>query len=125
MSMLTAPFVRTPYSTALLAMCAAYALATMAFVGIHPVLTQVPPKSFRSMIATLMPTALRRYAKDGPACPVPMIMASYLVGRLIVGSMLGAGYPVAMGKLASRKPRISDWLRRIWSLGASGVHRPQ
>src|SRR5690349_15730191 len=29
------------------------------------------------MIATLMPAAVRRPAKGGPACPVPMTIASY------------------------------------------------
>ena len=35
------------------ARCAACALATMVLVGVHPVLTQVPPKSLRSTMATL------------------------------------------------------------------------
>jgi hypothetical protein len=33
-------------------------------------------KRARSMIATVMPAAARRRASDGPACPVPMTMAS-------------------------------------------------
>ncbi len=47
--------------------CATYALATMALVGVHPVLTQVPPKSLRSMNATLRPDCVRRPASVG-AC---------------------------------------------------------
>ena len=37
---------------------------------------QVPPKRWRSIIATLRPAAVRRYASGGPACPVPMMIAS-------------------------------------------------
>jgi hypothetical protein len=50
------------------------------FVGVHPVLTQVPPMSLRSMRATLMPAAVRRPARDGPACPArawPSIAGSW------------------------------------------------
>jgi hypothetical protein len=46
-------------------------------VGVHPVLTQVPPKSLRSMIATCQPAPTNRRAKAGPACPVPMMIAWY------------------------------------------------
>src|SRR5579862_4410025 len=49
----------------------------MVFVGMHPVLTQVPPKRCRSIIATFIPAAVRRPASGGPACPVPMTIASY------------------------------------------------
>jgi hypothetical protein len=42
----------------------------------QPVLTHVPPKSFRSMIATFCPAAARRRARGGPACPVPITIAS-------------------------------------------------
>src|SRR5215831_13183634 len=45
----------------------------------QPVLTQVPPNDLRSMIATLRPAATRRPANEGPAWPVPMMIASYLV----------------------------------------------
>src|SRR5450432_4212164 len=43
------------------------------------VLTQVPPNSLRSMIATFFPVPARRRAKEGPACPVPIMIASYEV----------------------------------------------
>jgi hypothetical protein len=46
-------------------------------VGVQPVLTQVPPKNFRSMTATFQSAATSRRAKAGPACPVPMMIASY------------------------------------------------
>jgi hypothetical protein len=70
------PFTATPKSAARRTMWAAYALATMVLVGMQPVLTQVPPNSLRSMIATFMPAPASRFARDGPAWPVPMMMAS-------------------------------------------------
>src|SRR5438093_6896376 len=51
----------------------------MAFVGVRPVLTQVPPKSLRSTTATFIPAAVKRFARFGPACPVPMMIASNCV----------------------------------------------
>src|SRR5215468_1702692 len=65
-----------PYSSPRRATWAAYALATSVLVGMHPVFTQVPPNLWRSIIATVMPAAANRAAKDGPAWPVPMMMAS-------------------------------------------------
>src|SRR5262249_32938008 len=50
--------------------------ATSVLVGMHPVLTHVPPNFCRSMIAAVMPAAENRSARDGPACPVPMMIAS-------------------------------------------------
>src|SRR5579859_6127187 len=58
----------------------------MAFVGMHPVLTQVPPNNLRSAIATFMPAAVKRPAREGPACPVPMMMASYFCMRVLLWS---------------------------------------
>ena len=52
------------------------ALATSVFVGMQPVLTQVPPTFPRSMMATLMPAPASRAAREGPAWPVPMTIAS-------------------------------------------------
>src|SRR5438445_8802 len=48
----------------------------MVLVGMQPVLTHVPPNSLRSIIATLIPAATSRRARGGPACPVPMMIAS-------------------------------------------------
>src|SRR5438105_1827899 len=42
----------------------------------QPTLTQVPPKRLRSMIAVLRVAFARRTASGGPACPVPMTIAS-------------------------------------------------
>src|SRR5258705_494859 len=72
----TSPLTVKPYSAPRRATCAAYALATSVFVGIHPVLTHVPPNLWRSIIATVMPAAANRSARGGPALPVPMMMAS-------------------------------------------------
>src|SRR5262245_22035100 len=42
----------------------------------HPVFTHVPPNLCLSIIATVIPAAVRRAAKGGPAWPVPIIIAS-------------------------------------------------
>src|SRR5215469_13375681 len=42
----------------------------------HPVFTQVPPNLWRSMMATVLPAPANRAARDGPAWPVPMMIAS-------------------------------------------------
>ena len=57
-------------------MYAARALATRALVGMQPTFTQVPPNSLRSMMAVFMPSRVIRAASDGPAWPVPMMIAS-------------------------------------------------
>ena len=75
MSTVTGP-VPTPYSAPRLARWAACALATRVLVGIHPVLTQVPPISLRSTTATVWPASVNRPASGGPACPAPTTIAS-------------------------------------------------
>src|SRR5262245_15795925 len=45
----------------------------------QPLLTQVPPNRLRSIIATFMPAPANRTASEGPAWPVPITIASYLV----------------------------------------------
>src|SRR3954452_4392199 len=83
MSTETGPPTVTPKSPPRRAICAAYALATSVLVGMQPVLTQVPPNSLRSTSATFMPAAVRRPAREGPACPAPMTIASknwFMVG---------------------------------------------
>src|SRR5688572_19460260 len=42
----------------------------------HPVFTQVPPRSLRSTSAVLRPAFARRTASAGPACPAPMTISS-------------------------------------------------
>ena len=53
------------------------AQATSVLVGVQPVLTQVPPNSLRWITAIFIPAADRRAASDGPASPVPIMMASW------------------------------------------------
>ena len=77
MSTRISPDTVTPKSWARRAMYAASALATSVFVGMHPVLTHVPPKLLRSIMAIFIPAWVRRPAKEGPAWPVPMMIASY------------------------------------------------
>src|SRR5215472_7043109 len=45
----------------------------------QPLLTQVPPNLLRSIIATFIPASASRTARDGPAWPVPITIASYLI----------------------------------------------
>src|SRR5213594_1032598 len=45
----------------------------------QPLLTHVPPNRLRSIIATFIPVPASRTARDGPAWPVPITIASYLV----------------------------------------------
>ena len=77
MSTATPPEITTPNSAARRATWAARALATSALVGMQPTLTQVPPKRWRSITAVRRPAADRSAARLGPACPVPMMIASY------------------------------------------------
>src|SRR3954447_20965568 len=42
----------------------------------HPVFTQVPPNLWRSIMATVLPALANRAARDGPAWPVPIMIAS-------------------------------------------------
>jgi hypothetical protein len=42
----------------------------------QPVLMQVPPNRPRSITATVMPAPVKRFAKGGPAWPVPITAAS-------------------------------------------------
>src|SRR5262245_38378098 len=45
----------------------------------QPLLTQVPSNRLRSTIAAFIPAPASRTARDGPACPVPIMIASYVV----------------------------------------------
>jgi hypothetical protein len=47
-------------------------------VGVQPVLMQVPPNDWRSMMATSWPAPASCFVSDGPACPAPMMTASYV-----------------------------------------------
>src|SRR6516164_5422975 len=108
MSTPISPSITTPYSAARRAIRAAWALATKALVGVQPVLTQVPPMRWRSTTATFIPAPARRNAKDGPAWPVPMMIASksgmtcrssrkrrYCNKRLLISFYVAAGQGAA------------------------------
>ena len=89
MSTLTSPALK-PYSPPRRAMWIARALPTRVLVGMQPTLTQVPPSSLRSMIAVFRPSAPRRAASAGPACPAPMTMASYFSAMASYFSIIGS-----------------------------------
>src|SRR4051812_19093309 len=76
MSTRTSPSTAKPYSAPRRATCAAYALATRALVGMHPVFTHVPQNLGLQTTATAIPAVANRAAKGGPAWPVPMMIAS-------------------------------------------------
>ena len=90
MSTLTGPPMRTPYSPARRATCAVRALATSVLVGMQPSLTQVPPRCSRSISAVFMPALARRTARNGPAWPLPITIASY---EVVMVSPLVRGHP--------------------------------
>jgi len=50
--------------------------ATIVLVGVHPSLTQVPPRCSRSISATRRPASASRAPRNGPAWPAPMMIAS-------------------------------------------------
>src|SRR5580658_8988756 len=79
----------------------------------QPVLTQVPPKRPRSMTATFMPACDSRPARGGPACPVPITIASNLV--VMSNLPIGMWQPTAWGPSGLRAPRVRP-------LGVVGIH---
>src|SRR5258708_1555647 len=101
MSTVISPETPTPYSPARRAIRAAYALATIALVGMQPVFTQVPPNRCLSMMATDIPASERRFANGGPAWPVPMTIAS---------TVLFIGMPITL--VACQAPPETDFSRR-------------
>src|ERR1700678_1232874 len=48
----------------------------MVLVGVHPVLTHVPPSSARSIKATFHPRSAKAYERGFAAWPAPMTIAS-------------------------------------------------
>src|SRR5262245_59253150 len=66
-----------PYSLSLAIRKAAAALARIVLVGVHPSLIHVPPRRPFSTNATFHPVAARREARGLPACPEPIIIATY------------------------------------------------
>ena len=51
----------------------------MVFVGVHPVLTHVPPRRSRSIKATVQPWSASFWESGVPAWPDPITMASNFV----------------------------------------------
>src|SRR5258708_5946451 len=51
----------------------------MVFVGVHPLLMQVPPRELFSMSATCHPMSAKRKESGTPACPEPITIASYFM----------------------------------------------
>src|SRR5207248_3400855 len=106
-STFTGPEISTPYSAALRASRATYALATRVLVGVQPLFTQVPPNLPRSMMATRVPALARRSARAGPAWPVPMMMASYAFMGLVLHRLPCREGPELTG--TSRGGRVAVW----------------
>ena len=117
-----APSMRTPYSAPCLATCAARALAISVFVGMQPTLTQVPPTRLRSRMAVLRPEAARRTASAGPACPVPMTIASYRSLMCLPCNAL-MRYRILLPALpiAPRAPRATGSWITTPSIGSTGA----
>src|SRR5579872_274837 len=65
----------------------------MVFVGVQPSFTQVPPTCLRSINAVCMPAPARAVESGVPACPAPMMMASYcaelVICRFVAGDSPG------------------------------------
>ncbi len=75
-------------------------------------LTQVPPNILRSAIATFIPAPASRNAKDGPAWPVPITIASN-------SGMCGtAGQAAALSQAGANRSGAAAGRGKI---GAAGV----
>src|SRR5689334_13134092 len=85
----------------------------MVLVGVQPVLTHVPPKRPRSMMATFMPEPASRRARDGPDCPVPMMIAS----KSVMALSLGPQELSDRGRAAAKSQ--TGWCWRHFGLGCS------
>src|SRR5687767_7792943 len=77
----------------------------MALVGMHPVLTHVPPNRWRSMTATDMPAVDSLFARVGPACPVPMMIASYFNGAAVEARAFASALLIALPSRRSLSQR--------------------
>src|ERR1700727_641308 len=99
----------------------------MVLVGVHPVFTQVPPNSLRSTIATFIPASLKRPANDGPACPVPTMIASYAFdikrSFLILLPRVFARFPKVSPCCARSRKRIGR--HQLSQVGSILLGRPQ
>jgi hypothetical protein len=91
-------------------------IATSVLVGMQPVLTQVPPKSLRSITATDMPAAVSRPASGGPAWPAP-IMAAWIG---LAPKQNSSGGKERLGSITKAGNR---YLRQMLVVGAMAVIR--
>lgn len=66
----------TPNSPARPLKYATRALATIVFVGVQPVFTQVPPTFLRSISAVRHPALASAFYSGVPPCPEPRMIAS-------------------------------------------------
>src|SRR3954468_24079276 len=92
----------------------------MAFVGVQPLFTQVPPNLSFSTTATFMPALDSRAARAGPAWPVPMISASKSVGML--GFSHGQ-FPVGADEMAAVATGIAQQVVLMLRLGLPEITR--
>src|SRR5215470_10969204 len=80
----------------------------------QPLLTQVPPNRLRSIIATFIPVPASRTARDGPAWPVPITIASYLVAigippfRLRSSIIFQGSYQLLRTTCTFRSRKVND-----------------
>ncbi len=109
MSTVSGPPAETPNSEERRTASAAPALATSVLVGMQPVLTQVPPKAPRSTTATFMPAAESRAARAGPACPVPMMIASCCISDSYSMTRIG-GQEFFPSPPGGDRGRVRGWL---------------
>jgi pyruvate/2-oxoglutarate dehydrogenase complex dihydrolipoamide dehydrogenase (E3) component len=77
----------------------------MAFVGVQPVFTQVPPRTFRSTSATGWPALASLAARKGPACPEPMMIESKV---LLIHTAYNDFEIVAANLLEGGNRRVTD-----------------
>src|SRR6516165_10877476 len=95
----------------------------MVLVGMQPVFTQVPPNHLRSIIATFIPALVSRWARKGPACPVPMMIASQAMG--MDWSRLGDAAAQQRGRRGLSRARHAGLLLRLRHLVAFAGRQEQ
>src|SRR5207302_9650543 len=78
----------------------------------QPLLTQVPPTRLRSIIATFIPVPASRTARDGPAWPVPITIASHLAAIGIPPPGLGSA--AIFRVTTSRREVLAHFARANW-----------
>src|SRR5271157_1464184 len=97
----------------------------MVLVGVHPVFTHVPPNSLRSTIATFIPASLKRPARDGPACPVPTMIASYAfdINHIVSGELFDLKYGLDHDRCADGCTVHAVYDPNVSRLSAEKLHK--